>query len=359
MRRIDSLDGLRTLAVLLVFVGHVDQRHLPGGYVGVEVFFVISGYLITSLLLREHARTGRISLGRFYLRRLLRLWPALLLLVVIVTPIAIYDHIGTPVPDGVAALLYVTDFWANIGDHISLVLHTWSLAVEEQFYLVWPVLLAVALKRGVRGWRLFSLLGAAVIAGILVTLWSAHLHLPLIQYFPNAHIAELFSGVALALAGHETGRLPAMLRPATGTAAAACGLVALGVFEVFVPARWWAWPLATLAAWPIVAHLALHERGALPRVFSSRPMVWLGRRSYGFYLWHYAIVELLLRSMPGLEAGILAFALTLLAAAVSFQFWEQPFLRIKDRLAAVPVQERGGVSHARAQLRARAEIGRP
>src|SRR5579875_1162227 len=107
MRRIDSLDGLRALAVVLVFVGHVDQGQLPGGYVGVEVFFVISGYLITSLLLREHARTGTIGLSRFYLRRLLRLWPALLALVVVMTPIAAADHIGTPVPDGVAALFYV------------------------------------------------------------------------------------------------------------------------------------------------------------------------------------------------------------------------------------------------------------
>src|SRR6202042_1905766 len=117
MRRIDSLDGLRALAVLLVFVGHVDQRGLPGGYIGVEVFFIISGYLITSLLLRENAHTGTIRLRHFYIRRMLRLWPALLLFVVAVTPIAVHDRIGHPIPDGLAALFYVTDFWANVSEH--------------------------------------------------------------------------------------------------------------------------------------------------------------------------------------------------------------------------------------------------
>jgi peptidoglycan/LPS O-acetylase OafA/YrhL len=148
MRRIDSLDGLRALAVLLVFVGHVDQRGLPGGYVGVEVFFVISGYLITALLLHEQRRTGAISLRHFYVRRMLRLWPALLLFVVVVAPISALDHIGEPAADGTAALLYLTDFWANASEHFSLLLHTWSLAVEEQFYLVWPAVLVFALKRG-------------------------------------------------------------------------------------------------------------------------------------------------------------------------------------------------------------------
>jgi peptidoglycan/LPS O-acetylase OafA/YrhL len=339
MRRIDSLDGLRALAVLLVFVGHVDQHHLPGGYIGVEVFFIISGYLITNLLLREHARTGTISLRRFYLRRLLRLWPALLLFVVVVTPIAALDHIGKPVPDGLAALFYLTDFWANVEGHFSLLLHTWSLAVEEQFYLVWPALLIVALRRGLRGGSLAIGLAVAVLAGVLVTLGTTQLDLPLIQYLPNAHIAELVSGVALALA--LDGKLPssALLRPAAGTVAALGGMAMLIVFEVLVPAKWWAWPLATLAAWPIVAHLVLHHDGWLARVFSSRPMVWLGRRSYGFYLWHYAVIELLLRSMPAWEAGVVGLGLTLAISAASFRYWEQPFLRIKERFAQVHVEE--------------------
>jgi peptidoglycan/LPS O-acetylase OafA/YrhL len=348
MRRIDSLDGLRALAVLLVFIGHVDQHHLPGGYIGVEVFFIISGYLITNLLLREYARTGTISLRRFYLRRMLRLWPALLLLVVVVTPIAAVDQIGRPVPDGVAALLYLMDFWANVEEHFSLLLHTWSLAVEEQFYLVWPALLILALRRGLRGRRLAILLTASVLAGILVTFATARLDLPLIQYLPNAHIAELVSGVALALALDGKLPFPAELRPAAGAVAALGGLLALIVFEVLVPAKWWAWPLATVAAWPIVAHLVLDQDGWLARVFSSRPMVWLGRRSYGFYLWHYAVIELLLRSLPVWQAGVIGMGLTLLISAASFRYWEQPFLRIKERFAQVHVEENAAVTAPRA-----------
>ncbi len=352
MRRIDSLDGLRTLAVLLVFVGHVDQRALPGGYIGVEVFFVISGYLITSLLLRENAQTGAIRLRHFYIRRGLRLWPALLLFVVAVTPIALHDRIGQPILDGAAALFYVTNFWANVGEHFSLMLHTWSLAVEEQFYLVWPALLVIALRRGWRGWRLSSALLAVVAIGIGVTYLTAHTNVPLTQFLPNAHVAELLSGVGLALALDHRPQLPAVLRPLASAPAGAAGLAGLAIFELLVPARWWAWPLATVVAWPIVAHLVVHHDGAISRCFARRELVWLGRRSYGFYLWHYAIVELLLRSAGRLQAGVVGFLATLLITAISFRCWEQPFLRLKDRFAEVQVAERDDVPAPRAAVRA-------
>jgi peptidoglycan/LPS O-acetylase OafA/YrhL len=339
MRRIDSLDGLRTLAVLLVFVGHVDQRDLPGGYIGVEVFFVISGYLITSLLLRENALTGAIRLRHFYIRRLLRLWPALLLFVVAITPIAAGDQIGHPISDGLAALFYVTNFWANVNEHFSLMLHTWSLAVEEQFYLVWPALLVLGLRRGWRGRRLNYALGAVIAAGVVVTYWTARTSVPLTQFLPNAHVAELLSGVLLALALDQQRQLPRILRPLVAAPVAGAGLVGLVAFELVVPARWWAWPLATAVAWPVVAHLVVHHDGAISRWFARRELVWFGRRSYGFYLWHYAIVELLLRSTGALEAGVLGFLATLLVSAASFRFWEQPFLRLKDRFAEVRVAE--------------------
>jgi peptidoglycan/LPS O-acetylase OafA/YrhL len=352
MRRINSLDGLRTLAVLLVFVGHVDQRALPGGYIGVEVFFIISGYLITSLLLRENVHTGTIRLRHFYIRRMLRLWPALLLFVVAVTPIAVHDRIGQPLPDGLAALFYVTDFWANIGDHFSLMLHTWSLAVEEQFYLVWPALLTIALRRGWRRRRLGG--GLVVVAGvaIVVTYCTTRTSVPMTQFLPNAHVAELVSGVLLALALDRGGELPVALRPLSGEAAALVGLAGLIAFEVAVPARWWAWPLAVLAAWPVVAHLVVHHDGAIARLFARRELVWLGRRSYGFYLWHYAIVELLLRSANPLEAAALGFGLTLVMSSLSYTFWEQPFLRLKDRFAGVRVAEPDDVRAPRAAVKA-------
>ncbi len=352
MRRIDSLDGLRALAVVLVFVGHVDQRKLPGGYIGVEVFFIISGYLITSLLLRENAHSGTIRLRHFYIRRMLRLWPALLLFVVAVTPIAVHDRIGHPIPDGLAALFYVTDFWANVSEHFSLMLHTWSLAVEEQFYLVWPALLVIALRRGWRGRRLNGALLAVVAVGILVTYLTARTNVPLTQFLPNAHVAELVSGVLLALALDGKHRLPAALRPLTGETAAVAGLAGLVAFEVLVPARWWAWPLATAAAWPVVGHLVVHDEGAIAKLFARRELVWLGRRSYGFYLWHYAIVELLLRSVDPVEAGVLGFVLTLLLCSLSYTFWEQPFLRIKDRFAGVHVAEPSHVRAHRAAVKA-------
>ena len=139
---------------------------MPGGFIGVDIFFVISGYAIAALLLREREVTGDISVSRFYLRRVLRLYPALLVMVLVVTPIAAVDRIGWPVPDGLAALSYVTDFWSNGFRHLTLLLHTWSLGVEEQFYLVWPVVLLFILRRNLPLRPI--LIGLAVIS-VLIT----------------------------------------------------------------------------------------------------------------------------------------------------------------------------------------------
>ena len=184
-KRLDSLDGLRALAVVLVFAHHVDQGFLPGGFVGVEVFFVISGYLITWLLLQEHDRLGRINVPRFYARRALRLYPALIVLVILASTGAAVRHIGSPAADGVAAATYVTDIYANIATHPSLVLHTWSLSVEEQFYLIWPAALVISLRREL---PLAKVIAMAIAVSFAITLFlgvSSHPHVAFVQFLPD------------------------------------------------------------------------------------------------------------------------------------------------------------------------------
>ena len=160
MGYLPGLDGIRALAVLGVLLYHADLPWLPGGYLGVDVFFVLSGFLITSLILEEFDRTGRIAFGRFYLGRARRLLPALLLVLLVVSLAAVLvyrDAARQVASDALASALYVNNWWYIVADQSyfefigrpPLLKHLWSLAVEEQFYLIWPAVAAAVMLR----WR--------------------------------------------------------------------------------------------------------------------------------------------------------------------------------------------------------------
>ena len=337
-KRLDSLDGLRALAVILVFAHHVDQGFLPGGFVGVDVFFVISGYLITWLLLQEHDRLGRIELPRFYARRALRLYPALIVLVILASIAAVVRHVGSPAADGAAAATYVTDIYANIATHPSLVLHTWSLSVEEQFYLVWPAVLIVSLRRE---WPLAKVIGTAIAVSFAVTMFlgiSTWPRVAFVQFLPTSHMAELGTGILLAVA-LRNGPASALLRRVSGPAVTAGALALLLVAELALGAHWWAFPAVTLICGPPVAHLVLHRESSLSRAFSSRSAVWLGERSYGFYLYHYPILILLVLAGASVPVRIaIGLPVTLAVTAASWTYIERPFLALKNRSLSARVQ---------------------
>jgi peptidoglycan/LPS O-acetylase OafA/YrhL len=339
LSRLRSLDGLRALAVSMVFVHHVVPAALPGGALGVSLFFALSGYLITAILLEERERTGRISLPSFYARRALRLYPALIVLVVAATVAAWVQDVGNPVPDAIAALLYLTDFYAQFDVHLNLLLHTWSLAVEEQFYLVWPAVLIVGLARG---WRLDLVTGVAILGGIAsvaaLELFVGADKVPYITFLPTSNLPMIGGGVLLALM-LRTRRGTRLCARFSGTAAAAAALAVLGLGMVCGSAV----AFAVLPVVVPVAHLLLHRESAISRVLSLRPVVWLGERSYGFYLWHYPVLlSLSLHVESELVVGLAGLAIVLAATELSWRYVELPFLRRKRRYQVIQARLAGG-----------------
>jgi peptidoglycan/LPS O-acetylase OafA/YrhL len=327
--RIVALDGVRGIAIVLVVLHHADDLHGPvpiGGIVGVSLFFVLSGYLITGLLLDEHDRRGTIRFGHFYLRRAARLLPALAVLIATlpILMLAVNDPVLHVYPQmATAAGVYMGNVVMANGLWMGPLLHTWSLALEEQFYLVWPACL-VALLHLPRRWLFWLVASAAAVAGghrVLANLsgdyWATY-------YSPSTTVFALLAGCALAVWLRDRQSKP---WPGLVGVIGLVGLVCLAALPrpatvgiQHVLWLWWALP-ATMFALMLVG-----AAPAIPgKLLTNRPLVWLGLVSYGWYLWHYALMNLL----PGGQllpvwAQYLAAPLSLLVAWASWRWVEQP-----------------------------------
>ncbi|HYF74764.1 MAG TPA: acyltransferase family protein [Nocardioides sp.] len=302
-----DIEGLRAVAVGTVLVYHASASFLPGGFVGVDVFFVISGFLITSLLLREAERTGSVSLVDFYARRARRLLPAasLVLLVTVVAGWALLPRSahGDLATDTAAATLYVVN-WALASRSVdylaegampSALQHYWSLSVEEQYYVLWPLLVLAVLLVARRAHRhprpllaaaAGSVLVASFVTGVVNTASD-----PRTAYFVTpTRLWELAIGSVLACLAVEAARLPRW----AAEALAAAGLAGIVVSAVVYSSST-AWP-GTAAALPTVATAAVIAAGCAARgtgaarVLSLRPLVWVGGLSYAIYLWHWPLL---------------------------------------------------------------------
>ena len=350
-----GLDGLRAIAVLGVFFFHLQFPWALGGYLGVETFIVISGYLITSLLLEDYHANGQINLKRFWLRRIRRLWPALYLLLMgvltlgfTIAPLSL-QRLREDVP---AAVLYFTNWLYIIRDipyferHASppLLQHLWSLAIEEQFYLIWPLLLLASLrlwkvrkgKFPSKGWLLFPLVLAALSA-----LWMGQI------IHKTGDITRAYYGTDSRAFGFLLGGVLAVLWPLARPrplerggkiAAAVGGLVGVGGLvwlyisaHEFIP---WLYPWAFLLTDLFTALLitaTVGTKGGWGRVLGHPVLRWIGTRSYAIYLWHWPLIALF---RPGAECrwsqGVCAIghlALTFLLAEWSYQVIENPIRR--------------------------------
>lgn len=330
------LDGVRAVAVLAIVAFHARSDLLPGAYIGVDLFFVMSGFLITGILLREIERTGRVGLGRFYLRRALRLGPALVVMCAIVGVgfwlLPVTDREASLVGTA-AALTYTSSPLAAAGVDLGWMVHTWSLSVEEYFYLVWPLAL-VYLARRRRPLLAITLLTAVAIGYRLVSAHTTGWSLARIAYAPDTRAEQLLIGCLLAVVLRE-----GLLRVRSWHAAlAALAFVAFTLLpgEIGAPLyRDGASTLIALASATLIAGLLQHPDQPLSRLAATPVLVWIGRRSYGIYLWNLPIVALVAATpLPGPASTAVKLALSFAIPAISFVLVEQPFLRLKDRYAA-------------------------
>jgi peptidoglycan/LPS O-acetylase OafA/YrhL len=342
-----GLDGLRAISVMAVIFYHADIVQIGGGFLGVEVFFVISGYLITSLLLAESWRSGRTSLRNFWTRRARRLFPALyalLIAVVFVSAVFIPDAFEQLQGDVVAAFFYVSNWWNIIHEQSyfvaagrpPLLLHLWSLAIEEQFYLFLPVIFAVffgALRK-----RRLAI--AAVIGALASTIWMATLYTPgedpsRVYYGTDTRLSGLLLGVALATMWPPNGFNERQVGKRAGPVLDGMGLVGLAIlawafvrlneFDSFIyEGGFLLIDVATLAVIGVVVHPA----SKLKRWLGVGWLAWIGRRSYGLYLWHWPVFVL---TRPDLDVPIHGWALfafrmsiTLVLTEISFRLIETP-----------------------------------
>jgi peptidoglycan/LPS O-acetylase OafA/YrhL len=368
-RHLPALNGLRGLAVIGVVAYHLQIGWARGGYLGVDLFFVLSGFLITTLLLEEWVGTGRVDLGAFWGRRARRLLPALFLVVLALALYLICNAVwGGPGANGlidlsglrgdaVATLLYVNN-WHLIFAHQSYfaqfstpspLQHTWSLAIEEQFYLVWPLLLLVVLKYGRRGWRRVGVtvtialgVGSSV---LMAALFHPGLDPSRIYYGTDTRLFDLMAGATLAFlvaARRQPGAAARRTLHWVGPAAA----VVLGVFWVRagtsggLPTDFMfegGFLLCAALAALVVADARLVEPGWFARGLAWRPLHFIGTISYGIYLWHWPVIVYLNGARTGLSTwplNLLRIAVTLAVSTASYYLVERPI-----RLANL----RGGV----------------
>jgi peptidoglycan/LPS O-acetylase OafA/YrhL/lysophospholipase L1-like esterase len=377
LRYVPGLDGLRALSVTAVLLYHADITWMPGGFLGVDVFFAISGYLITSLLLAEFRNRSGVNIGQFYLRRARRLLPALFLVLTSVSLFAIIflpDEVRALRGDVVAALGYATNWW-QIFQHQSYVAaqgrppmlrHLWSLAVEEQFYLLWPLLLFGMLRiwKGRRTPMLLATLGIAVASFFTMLLLSLpHDYTvadPSRVYFgTDARIYTLLLGAALAMVWSPWKLSPRIPRQGRIVLDAVGATALVLLVLTFVNAHYQSnflfrggFLVVALLSVVVIA-VAVHPASRIGTVvLAQQPLRWIGERSYGIYLWHWPIFMV---TRPGFDTDIrgwpntvMRFALTLVVAELSYRFVEQPIRHGSlghwvQRLRTASPQDRAGM----------------
>jgi peptidoglycan/LPS O-acetylase OafA/YrhL/lysophospholipase L1-like esterase len=349
-RYMPGLDGLRAIAVLAVIAYHLNPAWAPGGLLGVGVFFTLSGYLITDLLLGQREATGRLQLGDFWLRRARRLLPALfLMLAVVMAWVTLLDRslLAGLRGDVLAAVGYVSNWWnivreasyfARFGPPPPLD-HLWSLAVEEQFYLIWPWLLWLGLRYVPGRYTLagLTLAGAALSAFAMALI-----------YQPGVDPTRVYEGTDTRAFGLLIGAALAMVWPSRELradsidhrgrllldGAAVVGLVVIGILiwqtSEYSPFLYKGGIVLLSVATALVLTALVHPASWLGVAVGWRPLRWIGVRSYGIYLWHYPIIVLAapgLQQRASLSFEALQVVATIVVAALSWQFFEEPIRR--------------------------------
>jgi peptidoglycan/LPS O-acetylase OafA/YrhL len=343
---VSALDGVRAFAIAGVVLYHAGVRWVPGGFLGVDVFFVLSGYLITSLLLSERLKSGANNLREFWGRRARRLLPAAFLLIavcVVVVAAAYPLDVPRTRGDAISSIFYVNN-WYQIVDQQSYfasfarpspLQHLWSLSIEEQFYVLWPFALMLGLARAGRTWTAWAVFAAALCSGLLMALLYHPGDDPTRVYFgTGTHASGLLFGSALAFAWPLGGQWSTPHRGAAyvldAVAIASFGVVvwAMATWHDFDPFVYQGGIVIVGAAVAVMLAAVTHPASLMGRAFGVPPLRWIGKRSYGIYLWHWPVIVF---TRPGIDLtwnrwllipAQIAAAVGL--AALSYRFVEQP-----------------------------------
>jgi peptidoglycan/LPS O-acetylase OafA/YrhL len=336
-----ALDGLRAISVIAVVAFHC-RFMLYGGAVGVDVFFVLSGYLITTILRSEIQRSGNIDLKRFYIRRAARLMPPLVLSMT--ATYAAYRYLVPDInigPGVIVSLLYLSDYGAALWDTPHLLSHTWSLSVEEHFYMVWPVFLIMTRKLPAK-----VLFRALVAMFVVATLWRiidlAVWHEWIFTYYRfDTRLSGLVLGSALAVRQWR-------MKEETARVASRNALYVLGILSLVL---FWGWQaglqygtlIADIAAATLIVSLTSGQQTAVARLLSHRWAVYIGTLSYSIYLWHFGATLLLRASTDRASAFVLSCTFAVAVSAISYRYVEKPIKawshRYNDRESKAGVRE--------------------
>ena len=343
--RINSLDGLRGFSILLVLVSHTFLPYTFGGFIGVDIFFVLSGFLITTLLIEEHKQTNKINFKRFYMRRFLRLAPAL---VSVIICFYLYSQYFLEGPQQSNAYMAVAGSLFNVANlataydwfSMSYLLPTWSLSIEEQFYVIWPLLLLCLLKFTKNQKHLIVYLSLIIlllwINRTLLVLNDASIHR--LYFGTDTHSDGLFVGCLAALLADQRHKFNTaifqcirkwqVLIPITAIVFYMASTITLDkeIRSLYI----WYFPLLEIVSAMLISYLYLQKNNRITFLLSNKYLVWLGSISYGLYLWHWLIFRVIADTgVTGIFIALYGAIISIIVASLSFYFMEKPILKIK------------------------------
>lgn len=347
MRYMPGLDGLRAIAVLGIIIYHLNKQWLTGGFLGVDTFFVISGYLITSLLLKEYDDTGIIKLKSFWIRRLKRLLPAVIVLLMVVgtaTLLLKSDNIIRVKHDIIAAIFYVSNWWyiakdVNYFEQFSFMplKHLWSLAIEEQFYIFFPVILVTLLLTIKNRYKIgFIFWGVSIISlGLMMFIYSINGDHSRVYFGTDTRLQTLLLGVILAFLWPPfklKNDPPKVVKYVIDSIGSLSFIVLILLFFIINDETNWIYDggfyLISILTLFIIASV-VHPSTWIAKIFSNPVLVFIGKRSYSLYLWHFAVISFVHSYYVDGQIPVYVYfidiSLTIIFAELSYRFIETPF----------------------------------